>query len=123
MSAMLQAHAAYSDVAVATKTDRSLEFDIIAGVTAKLRAASADGASFSLRAAAIDANRRMWAVIAASMADTQNAYPDMLKARLFYLYEFTTNHSRKALKGEATLDPLIQINSSVLRGLRQESSS
>lgn len=120
MSAMLQAHAAYSDVAVATKTDRSLEFDIIAGVTAKLRAAAMGDVPFAQLVSAVDNNRRMWAVIAASMADSQNSYPDMLKARFFYLYEFTSEHSRKVLKNEASLEPLIDINSSVLRGLRTE---
>lgn len=117
MSALNYAQSAYSNVAHTTKSSKSMEFDVVASVTAKLRSASND-TNFAATVDALDANRRMWAVIASSVADKDNTYPDELKAQLFYLHEFTVHHTRKVLKSEATIEPLVDVNTSVLRGLK-----
>ena len=118
MSALNFAQTAYSNVAHTTKSDKSMEFDVVAGVTAKLRTASSAKGSFNELAEALDTNRRMWGVIASSVADKDNCYPEQLRAQLFYLYEFTVHHTRKVLKGEVNADALVEVNTSVLRGLK-----
>mgnify|MGYP001796370721 CR=1 FL=1 len=65
----------------------------------------------------------MWSLIASSVGDSENQFPPELKARLFYLYEFTLLHSRKVLKGDADIHPLVDINLAILRGLNQGSQS
>ena len=54
------------------------------------------------------------------MAGAENELPQDLRARIFYLAEFTQAHSRKVLSEGASVDALVEINASVMRGLRQE---
>jgi flagellar protein FlaF len=65
-------------------------------------------------------NRRLWVTLAAAVADNDNALPTDLRARLFYLAEFTEAHSKKVLRGTAPVAPLIEVNTAVMRGLRKE---
>lgn len=118
MTQAQHAYNAYASPATPTKTDKSLEYDVVARVTSGLRAASSDVENFGLTARAVDENRRMWSLIASSVGDSDNQYPPELKAQLFYLYEFTLLHSRKILQGEADVHPLVDINLSILRGLK-----
>jgi flagellar protein FlaF len=103
------------------RTPRDIEYDIFARVTHRLKAlpGAAEGRRADL-AAALHANRQLWTALAADVASPGNALAPELRARLFYLYEFTERHSRKVLAGEATVEVLIDINTSVMRGLRGE---
>ncbi len=76
----------YSNAEFSTKSNRTLEYDAVAAVTANLKRASNNNTSFQLLTSALDKNTRMWAIIAASVADPKNSYPPELKASLFYLY-------------------------------------
>ena len=49
--------------------------------------------------------------------------PPALRAQLFYLYEFTDQHSRKVLAGNASIEVLVDINTAVMRGLRGETGA
>lgn len=68
--------------------------------------------------AALDENRRLWTAFAEDVADPQNALPQDLRARIFYLAEFAMGHTGKVLAGTASAAPLIEINTSIMRGLR-----
>jgi flagellar protein FlaF len=63
-------------------------------------------------------NRKLWGIFATDVADPGNPLPKDLKARLFYLAEFTNHHTSKVLAREASVEPLIDINTAILRGLR-----
>lgn len=117
-----QAFNAYASPSAATKSDRSLEYDVVARATSNLKAASSQTSAFSALAQAVDENRRMWSLIASSVGDSENRFPPELKAQLFYLYEFTLLHSRKILRGEADIHPLVDINMSILRGLKSSTA-
>ena len=52
------------------------------------------------------------------VAEPTNLLPQPLRAQIFYLAEFTMHHSAKVLKGDASVAPLIDINTAVMRGLR-----
>ncbi|MDO9525518.1 MAG: flagellar biosynthesis regulator FlaF, partial [Gemmobacter sp.] len=56
--------------------------------------------------------------LAADVAETDNGLPGPLRAQLFYLYEFASEHSRKVLSGSASVEVLVDINTAVMRGLR-----
>ena len=120
MTSMQQAHAAYKTTSVQTKTDRALEFEAIAQVTTKLRAAGNGDKNFGVLVKAVSENRQLWNFIASCVSDPQNKLPSNLKAQLFFLSEFTSLHSKKVLKEEADALPLIDINMSIMRGLRME---
>ncbi|MEZ5796992.1 MAG: flagellar biosynthesis regulator FlaF [Paracoccaceae bacterium] len=57
------------------------------------------------------------------MADDGNSLPGALRARLFYLYQFTAEHSRRIRAGAASPEVLVEINTAVLRGLRGEGTA
>jgi len=117
---MLQlARAAYAAPDAPTRTPRGLEYDLFARITHRIRAASAQGrAGFPALAAALHDNRRLWTALAADVAAPDNGLPPALRAQIFYLYEFTDQHSRKVLAGKADPAVLVEINSAVMRGLR-----
>lgn len=118
MTMMQQAHDAYTNLNSPTKTDRALEYDAFAQVTIDLKRAADNTADFVHFAQAVDRNRSLWSLVAASVSDPKNLFSAELRAQLFYLFEFTTLHSQKALKNEANLDALVEINLSVMRGLK-----
>lgn len=112
---------AYAEAAAPTRTPRGTEYDVMARITHRLIAAARKGrAGFAELSRAIHDNRQMWTILATDVADSKNALPAELRARVFYLAEFTQTHSSKVLKREATVAPLIEINSAVMRGLRQD---
>lgn len=124
MTALDLARTAYSGLAAPVRTARSVEYDLIARITRRLRAAARlrDG-DFPEFAAALHENVKLWTLLAQDVASADNALPDDLKARLIYLYEFTMHHSRQSLAEGADIDVLIDINTAVLRGLREGSEA
>ncbi|MDV7270672.1 flagellar biosynthesis regulator FlaF [Thioclava sp. A2] len=122
MNASSLAIKAYANPEQPTRTLRGTEYELFARITHKLKRASEsrDGTAFAALAQAIYENRRMWLALASDVALPQNGLPQQLRARLFYLNEFTQVHSRKVLSGTATADALIDINTSIMRGLRTE---
>ena len=122
MNASSLAIKAYANPEQPTRTLRGTEYELFARITHKLKRASetAGGASFASLAQAVYENRRMWVALAADVALPQNELPPQLRARLFYLNEFTQAHSRKVLAGAASVDVLIDINTAIMRGLRTE---
>lgn len=117
MTLLKNAHSAYNDTSVPTKTDRSLEYDTVARVTASMKAATTGTNNFERIVRATNDNRRLWNFIAASVADNENMLPKQLRAQLFFLAEFVSLHTKKVLKKEAEILPLIDINISIMRGL------
>lgn len=115
---------AYAQPMTAVKTPRSAEYDVIAGVTRRLSAASARRKTdYPTFASALSDNELLWSTLAADVATEGNGLPPALRARLFYLYRFTTEHSRKIRAGTASPEVLVEINTAVLRGLRGEGTS
>ncbi len=124
MNATSMAKTAYASAAAQTRTPRTIEYDALARITHRLKAESLrPGASLSPLAAALHDNQRLWTVLASDVAEPGNGLPQDLRARLFYLAEFTRRHTRDVLTGKATPAILIEINTSVMRGLRGEGAA
>lgn len=117
MTAIDQARTAYGMPSASTRTLRGIEYDVFARVTRRL---AAQNVGFPALVAALHDNRSLWTILAADVADPANGLPETLRARLFYLADFTMQHSRKILDGSATPDVLVEINTAVMRGLRGE---
>lgn len=114
------AKTAYAAPDQPTRTLRGTEYEVFARITHRLKAAHALGnPGFSSLARALYDNRRLWTMLATDVADPGNQLPAPLRARIFYLAEFTTLHSSKVLAGTATAEVLIDINTSIMKGLRQ----
>ncbi len=112
---------AYSQPTAHIRTPRMAEYEVIARVTQRLAAAQLrrgeDRRNFL---EAVFSNERLWSTLAADVVEPGNGLPAPLRARLFYLYRFTVDHSRKIRHNSADATVLIDINKAVLRGLRGE---
>ena len=118
MNVIEQARQAYAPANSPLRTDRSTELQIFSQITSRLRlAATATPPDFARLATALHENRRLWTLLAADVADADNSLSQDLRAQIFYLAEFTAYHSRKVLKGEATVEALLDINLAIMRGL------
>lgn len=119
MNAQTMAKTAYSGAQNQVRTPRGIEYEAFARITHRLRKAAELGKpGFGPLAQAIHENRRLWTMLAADVAENGNALSQDLRARIFYLAEFTQAHSRKVLTNEAEADVLIEINTAIMRGLR-----
>ena len=123
-SAQYAARSAYSRPDVPSRTPRMVEYDLIARMTQRLTSSWAKRRSdFPAFALALTDNQRMWSTLAADVAEPENGLPAPLRAQLFYLYQFTVEHSRTVLDDQGSIDVLIDINTAVMRGLRGESGA
>lgn len=114
------ARRAYTTANAPTRTPRTLEYEAIVQMTRRLKLAAQKGKSgFSELASALHDNRRMWTLFATSVADDDNGLPNELRAQLYYLAEFTHVHSGRVLAGAASVRPLLEVNTAILRGLSE----
>lgn len=119
MNATTLAQRAYAPTAAPTRSARSIEYDVIARITYRLKAA------IELRELpplleALHENRKLWRTLAIDVADKENLLPDDLRARIFYLAEFTNHHTGEVIRKKASAVPLLEVNTAILRGLKQE---
>ena len=101
------------------RTDRDTEYDVISRVTRMLRQAGDDGLSPDATMA-IHKNNELWALLAGDLAHPGNTLPDEIKAGLLSLAGFALRHGQVVLGGGGSIKPLVDINLSVMRGLRGE---
>lgn len=107
-----------------TRSIKDNEFEIILQATRNLiRANQNRHSDFPSFAAALRDNYKLWTTLAADVASSENALPRELRAKIFYLCEFTREHTSLVLAGQTTVDALIEINQSILRGLAGKGSS
>lgn len=122
MNALYKAQSAYRNTDRTIRTDRSIEYDAFARVTSRLKQISEDPEDFQRLAAAVHDNRKLWSVLSADVAGKANRLSPDLRARIVYLSEFTRIYSSRVLNG-ASAEPLIDINTAVMRGLRSGSAT
>ncbi len=107
--------------AAPVRTNRGAEYAIFARVTHCLKVAdAADPAAYSSLAAAVSDNQRLWSLLSEDLMQDENGLPDQLRAQLIGLSEFVRRHSLQVLAGKAAVEPLVEINTSIMRGLRGE---
>ena len=99
-------------------TARGIEYKAFSKVTARLASWNEEKDSFGSLAEALCENQLLWTVLGADVADQGNDLPEQLRAQLFYLTEFTNHQTRKIMAGDAQPAILVEINTSIMRGLR-----
>ena len=118
MNAQLMARSAYAGKAGPIGTDRGAEYDAFARCTRALVSVQTGKGGYPALVQALHDNRCLWTTLAADVSKEANGLPAPLRARIFYLAEFTLHHSRRILAGEADATALIDVNTAVMRGLR-----
>ena len=118
MNAHSLASAAYGQPNTAQKAPRSAEYDVIARITSRLRAAvETSPPNFPHVVQAMYENRRLWTELAADLSGSGNGLPDPLRLQLLQLATFTLRHTEEVLAGKADAAVLVDINLAILRGL------
>jgi len=109
---------AYQNTQRITENPRETEYRLFGQVTGALISAQRDGLKGGPLAEAIDWNRRMWRTLAADCLDDRNQLPQELRANIVSLSLFVTRYSKDVTRKGAPLDPLIDINKSIMQGLQ-----
>lgn len=121
----LHSHA-YADFATQTpiKTTKDIEYDIIFDITRRLRTSWEKRKVFYPEfISVLKANRSLWNVLSADVSGPGNQLPAELRAQIFYLGEFVQDYSRRVMKDDADIRPLLDVNLCVLRGLSDQGMS
>lgn len=119
MNVVERAREGYGRSSVLIRSPRATEYEAIARISHRLRAAAQESSTnFPAFVAALSDNARLWTTLAVEVAQPDNQLPRDLRARLFWLAEFTTTETRKILRGEGDVGILIEVNAAVLQGLR-----
>jgi flagellar protein FlaF len=114
------AREAYAPGKSPARAPRSSEHAALASATRLLKVANTPDARFPDLMKALEDNRRVWSFFADAVSDDQNALPEDTRAQILSLAMFTFEHTRKIINREATLEPLIDVNQAIMRGLRGE---
>ena len=119
MNSTAFAHSAYASAAAPIRTDRDSEYAVFARVTHALKSLDeTDKRAFPKLAQAVHDNQRLWSALSDDLMQDGNKLPDALRAQLIGLAEFVRKHGMLILAGKASVVPLIDINTSIMRGLR-----
>lgn len=112
----------YGTATRALGSERDIEYRVLGQVTGQLTRAMKADAPFADLAAALHENTMLWATLSADLANPDNALPETLRAQLLSLAIFCRAHTAKVLDGEAEPGVLVEINTAIMRGLRQRAS-
>ena len=68
-------------------------------------------------AEALDANKRLWNILSADCSTPDNKLPPSLRAQIISLALWVSRYSSEVLRDGAEIDPLIDINRTMMEGL------
>lgn len=111
-------NSAYSHSVTPVRTDRGNEYDTFVRVTRQLKLSDPKN-DYPEFIRALYENRKLWTALAVDVAGADNKLNQQLRAQIFYLAEFTTEHTSRVIAGNADSGALVDINTSVMRGLIQ----
>lgn len=108
--------AAYQQANRNSETPRQTEYRAFAIFTRALEEAEAEGSVAVVKAVAD--NQRLWLTLQMDLASPGNELPKELRAQLLSISIWVNKYSSSAMKGEASLEPLITVNKQIMEGLR-----
>lgn len=108
---------AYQRAATQADSPRELEYRAFGHVTASLVRAQQVALPIPELAVALDANRRLWGVLAADCSVPENQLPFALRSQIISLAMWVARYSRHVLREGADIGPLIEINRTMMEGL------
>jgi flagellar protein FlaF len=108
---------AYQRAATQAEQPRDLEYRAFGQVTAGLVRVKEEKPPITAVAEAIDANRRLWNVLSADCSAPENRLPLALRGQIISLAMWVARYSSEVLREGADLEPLIDINRTMMEGL------
>jgi len=114
-----QAKQAYKQTITETEEPREIERKVFLQVTGELERAARENKT-PLSPNALDAlgrNQKLWGELMFDCAYKDNPLPDSLKAGIISLALFVDRHTPHVISGEKTIEPLLEINRNIIKGL------
>ena len=112
------------DTTASIKSQKQIESEAFLNITRRLKTSqhtkSYDYSSF---VEAISKNRKLWTLLCTDILHPENKLSTHIKASIFYLNEFVQSYSGRILSEDITVEPLIDINLSIIRGLNESKVS
>jgi flagellar protein FlaF len=105
----------YQHVQETSDDPRAVEHRALARVTGMLVSGAEKGGP--ALAEACHMNRMLWTIFQTDLAMPENALPDTLKAQLISLSVWVQRYTAKVLFENASIDPLVSVNRSIMEGL------
>lgn len=109
---------AYQSTQRIAENPRETEYRLFGQVTGALITAQRSNLSGGPLAETVDWNRKLWRMLAADCLDDRNQLPEQLRANIVSISLFVTRYSKDVTRKGAPLDPLIDINRSIMQGLQ-----
>src|SRR6185503_19537462 len=108
---------AYQRAATQADNPRELEYRAFGLVTAGLVRVKEAAPAVPIVAEALDANKRLWNILSADCSTPDNKLPPSLRAQIISLALWVSRYSSEVLRDGAEIDPLIDINRTMMEGL------
>lgn len=99
------------------RTERDIEYEAFSQITRMMRAAS-QGPLEPVQVMAIHRNNELWTTLATDLAQPGNQLPAETRAGLISLAGFAIRQGHAVLNGTGDIDPLIDVNVAIMKGLR-----
>jgi flagellar biosynthesis activator protein FlaF len=114
---------AYRRAQRTSDTPRQSEYRLFAQVTAALIKARDEKMLHVPLIDTLDWNRRMWSTLSGDCAAPGNALPNELRAQIISLGLWVSRYSSQVATQGASIDPLIDVNKSIMEGLSMRPDS
>jgi flagellar protein FlaF len=108
---------AYQRTQKTTENPRDTEYRLFGQVTRALIDARDASRQDKRLIDALDWNRRMWSSFATACTTDDNSLPESLRAQIISLSIWVTRYSGSVMRDGASLEPLIDINRTIMEGL------
>ena len=108
---------AYQTTQRIAEDPRATEYRLFGQVTGALIDAQKTGVSGGPLAETLDWNRRLWRTLASDCMDDRNHLSREVRAQIISLSMWVTKYSKQVTREGASIDPLIEINRTIMQGL------
>lgn len=108
---------AYQRTQRTTENTRQAEYRLFGQVTGALITAQKEGIRGGPLVEAIDWNRKLWRTLAADCMDDRNQLSKDVRAKIVSLSLWVARYSKQVTREGASLEPLIQVNRTIMQGL------
>lgn len=103
-----------------TSSPREIEYQVFGKVTKELIEAKTLDSSSSIFIQAVHRNRELWSILMNDCASPENTLPGPVKTAVVSLSLWVDSYSSRAIQESASLDPLIEVNQTIMKGLASQ---
>jgi len=111
---------AYQKAQQSAENPSQVEYRLFAEVTNALMKVRERAKRDKEMVEALDWNRRMWSVLSSDCSTEGNGLPPQLRAGIISLSIWVSKHSSAVMRGEESIDDLININRTIMEGLADQ---